>query len=95
MFTYADELIFTADNPRFEGVEKIVSELVQQHTEKPYCVIEKREEAIKYAIAHAQLDDIILFAGKGGEAYQIIGDDYIAYDEVAIVRQTIKDHLAK
>lgn len=95
LFKYADEIIFTADNPRFEGVEKIVSELVQQHTEKPYCVIEKREEAIKYAIAHAQLDDIILFAGKGGEAYQIIGDEYIAYDEVAIVRQTIKNHLAK
>ncbi|MGO4938668.1 UDP-N-acetylmuramoyl-L-alanyl-D-glutamate--2,6-diaminopimelate ligase [Fundicoccus sp. Sow4_D5] len=95
LFKYADEIVFTADNPRFEGVDKIVSELVQQHTEKPYIVIEKREEAIEYAITHAGTDDIILFAGKGGEAYQIIKDEYIPYDEVAVVRNTLKKQLTK
>lgn len=94
LFKYADEIVFTADNPRFEAVDKIVNELVQAHDEKPYVVIEKREEAIEYAIKHASTDDIILFAGKGGEAYQIIEDNYLPYDEVAVVRKTLKKHLA-
>ena len=95
LFKYADEIVFTADNPRFEALDKIVSELVQEHTEKPFVVVEKREEAIEYAIKYANTDDIILFAGKGGEAYQIIGDQYLPYDEVAVVREALKNHLQK
>lgn len=89
LFKYADYIILTADNPRFEPVAKICSELVQDHDEKPYIVIEDRQEAIKHAILEAKEDDIILFAGKGGESYQIIGNENIPYNEAETVQATI------
>ena len=39
---------------------------------KPYKVIENRVEAIKFAIANAKKNDIIILAGKGHETYQEI-----------------------
>ena len=93
LFKYADKIVFTADNPRFESVDKIVSEMVQNHSEKPYTIIEKREAAIDFAINQAKADDIVLFAGKGGEAYQVIKDEYVPYDEVAVVRQALQKKL--
>ena len=95
LFKYADEIVFTADNPRYESIDKIVSELVQQHDEKTFITIAKREEAIAYAVETAQTDDIIFFAGKGGEAYQVIEDQYVPYNEVEVVREAIKNSLSK
>mgnify|MGYP001301399181 FL=1 len=40
-------------------------------------------------------DDVILFAGKGGEAYQVIEDQYVPYNEVEVVREAIKNSLSK
>lgn len=93
LFKHADELVLTADNPRHESLEKIWQELIGTHSEKEYHLIEDREAAIKHVIELAQAGDTICFAGKGGEAYQVIGDDYIPYDEVATVTQALKNYL--
>lgn len=90
VFEYSDEIIFTADNPRFESIDKICGELIGQHTEKPYIIIEDREEAIKYAIQNARSGDTLFFAGKGGEPYQIIGDEKIPFDEADLIRYYLK-----
>ncbi|MBR7070753.1 MAG: UDP-N-acetylmuramoyl-L-alanyl-D-glutamate--2,6-diaminopimelate ligase, partial [Clostridia bacterium] len=57
----------------------------------PYKVIENRIEAIHYAIAMAQKDDIIVLAGKGHETYQILKEGTIHLDE----REVVRDALAK
>lgn len=93
LFNYADEIVFTADNPRFEPIPKIVAELVGTHQEKPYTIIEDRESAIRYSVEQAEAEDVVLFAGKGGEAYQVIGDEYVPYNEVETVQQAIRQHI--
>lgn len=91
LFKYSDEIVFTADNPRFEPVEKIVNEMIgaHQNEEKPFSIIKDRAVAVEHAINIAGPHDIVLFAGKGGEPYQVIGDEKIPYDEV----QTVIDAL--
>lgn len=91
LFKYADEIVFTADNPRFEPVEKIVNEMIGIHhnDNKPYSIIKDRAVAVQHAIDIARENDIVLFAGKGGEPYQVIGNDNIPYDEVQTVIDAI------
>ena len=38
-----------------------------------YACIGDRTEAVRHAVAVAERDDIIIFAGKGHEDFQIIG----------------------
>lgn len=90
LFKYADEIVFTADNPRDEDVNKICKEMIGSHNEKPYSIIEDRKEAISAMIQMANEGDILLFAGKGGESYQIIGEDKIPYNEAETVRYLLK-----
>ena len=59
-------------------------------TSTPYVVIENRREAIGWAVAHAQPGDVVIFAGKGHETYQIIGKTKNHFDE----REVIRDALA-
>ena len=33
--------------------------------------------------------DIVLLAGKGGEPYQVIGDEYIPYDEAEVAKKLL------
>lgn len=90
LFELADYIVFTADNPRFESVNKIIDEMIQNHDSVPYGRIENRKEAIKFALSIAQPGDTVLFAGKGGEPYQIIGDKHLPYNEAEYVSQQIK-----
>ena len=55
-------------------------------TPTPYKVIENRVKAIKYAIATAMKNDIIVLAGKGHETYQILKDGTIHLDEREVIK---------
>lgn len=68
----ADVVIVTSDNPRFEEPEEIIDNIVAGIKDGSYQRIEDRRLAIKYAIEHANANDIILIAGKGHEDYQDI-----------------------
>ena len=70
----ADVVIVTNDNPRTEDEMMIIHDIVQglNQPEKAH-VITNRFEAMKYAVSHAAIEDIILVAGKGHEDYQIVG----------------------
>ncbi|MBO0601448.1 UDP-N-acetylmuramoyl-L-alanyl-D-glutamate--2,6-diaminopimelate ligase [Sporosarcina sp. E16_3] len=69
----ADYVILTTDDPRDEPYESILSELEAGMKHDQYACIGDRTEAVRHAIAVANPDDIIIFAGKGHEDYQIIG----------------------
>jgi len=69
----ADYVILTTDDPRDEPYETILGELEVGMTHAQYACIGDRQEAVRHAIAVAERDDIIIFAGKGHEDYQIIG----------------------
>ena len=51
----------------------------------PHVVIENRVEAIEWALAHAEKDDVIVLCGKGHETYQEIGQEKRHLDEREVV----------
>ena len=88
----ADYTIITSDNPRTEDPVKIandVEEGIKGITDK-YEVIVDRKKAIEKAIKMAKPEDIVVLAGKGHETYQIIGHEYLPFDEKEIVEDIIK-----
>ncbi len=86
---YADSVIVTDDNPRHENPATIRKEILAGCNGA--IEIANREEAIAYAIRQMQPNDIILLAGKGHEKTQIIGNNSIPFDDLAIAAQTIKE----
>lgn len=69
----ADLVIVTSDNSRSEDARTIISEIISGFTNSnsERMIIEKRRDAIEFAIKNAREGDIILLAGKGHEKYEI------------------------
>ena len=65
----ADFVVFTSDNPRTEDPYAILQDILAgaEGTKTPYYVEENRRAAIRWAMDHAEKDDIIVLAGKGHE----------------------------
>jgi UDP-N-acetylmuramoyl-L-alanyl-D-glutamate--2,6-diaminopimelate ligase len=50
-----------------------------------------REKAIAKAIAAASIDDVVLIAGKGHEAYQEIKGQRIAFSDQAVAERVLTE----
>lgn len=89
----ADLTIITSDNPRFEEPQEIINDIKtgMAKTKGEYVEIADRKEAIRYAIEHGQVGDVIVLAGKGHEDYQEIKGVKYPMDE----RDLIADILAE
>lgn len=89
---YADFSIVTSDNPRTEEPDKIIEDILKgtKSVTDNFISITDRRDAIEYAIANKQKNDIILLAGKGHETYTIIGDKKTDFDERIIVKDVIE-----
>ena len=83
----ADVSVVTSDNPRTEDPYAILDQIVagMKDCKNPYEVIENREQAIAWAMAHARKDDVIVLCGKGHETYQEIGHEKRHLDEREVV----------
>ena len=88
----ADRVVVTSDNPRTEDPQQIIREIVaglaqggaeSLHTEPD------RRAAIEWAIGQARPGDIVLIAGKGHEAYQIIGQQRLAFSDKQVAQETL------
>ncbi|MBP3377654.1 MAG: UDP-N-acetylmuramoyl-L-alanyl-D-glutamate--2,6-diaminopimelate ligase [Clostridia bacterium] len=83
----ADLSIITSDNPDFEPpmsvIEDIASHMDPTH---PYLMMADREEAVRHAIRISAEGDIVLFAGKGHETYQLVNGKKIPFIESEIIR---------
>ena len=77
---YADKVVVCSDNPRSENPDDIIAAIIAPMTIEP-IVIEHRATAVAYAVEQAAVNDLILLAGKGHEAGQIIGDETVAYSD--------------
>ncbi|WP_163536715.1 UDP-N-acetylmuramoyl-L-alanyl-D-glutamate--2,6-diaminopimelate ligase [Gracilibacillus sp. YIM 98692] len=87
---YADEAIFTSDNPRSESPGAIIDDMVDSLTYQNYTIQLDRRKAIKTAIESAKEGDVVLIAGKGHETYQIIGDKVINFDDEQVALSYLK-----
>ena len=88
----SDIVIITSDNPRNEDPLKIISEIEAGVRSKgaDYEIISDRREAIKRAVSSARTDDVVIIAGKGHEAYQIIGGDKFHFDDRDVAAEALK-----
>ncbi len=85
--------ILTSDNPRTESPTQILDDMFAglSITERKKALrMENRKEAIEYACALAQPNDIILVAGKGHETYQEINGIRHSFDDKEVLKTFLK-----
>ena len=89
----AELAIVTSDNPRTEDVMDIIEDIKVglAKTEGEYIVIPDRQEAVNYAVDHAEKGDMIILLGKGHEEYQEINGVKHHYSE----REAVANALAR
>lgn len=88
---YADFLIITSDNPRYEDPYEIISQIEEgvKKTGKKYVTVTDREVATEYALNLLCPEDILLVAGKGGENYQEIMGIKHSYNDNTVIKRLI------
>ncbi len=90
---FSNKVILTSDNPRSEDPEEILNQMqkgISPADQKKTLRITDRKEAIRTACSLGQKGDIILIAGKGHEKYQEIKGVKHAFDDLEILKETIK-----
>ena len=88
---WADYSILTSDNPDFEDPMAILRDIdAHMAPDSQYEIIPDRAEAIRAAVKMAQEGDIVLFAGKGHEDYQIIQGKKLHFVERDLIREACR-----
>lgn len=80
----ADYVVLTTDDPRFEEFDSILKDLEVGMQHDNYVCIGDRAEAVRHSIEVAEPGDLIIFAGKGHEDYQIIGNKKYPHSDAEI-----------
>lgn len=90
---YADDVIFTTDDPHSEDPEDILNEMTQGMEESHYEVIVDRIKAIEAAINKAKKNDIVLIAGRGHEKVQYWKSGNIELDDREVAKEILRKKL--
>ena len=85
----ADRVVVTSDNPRSESPQQIINQVLLGVTRKVLAVTDRRD-AIRAAINAAAAEDIVLIAGKGHEAYQIVAANRLPFSDLAEARLALR-----
>jgi UDP-N-acetylmuramoyl-L-alanyl-D-glutamate--2,6-diaminopimelate ligase len=88
----SDVTIVTSDNPRYEDPAKIIDDVVSgvaPGQRGNLEVIPDRAAAIERAIETARPGDVVVIAGKGHEAYQLVGGERRPFSDVEAARAAI------
>ncbi len=86
---FADYLVLTSDNPRFEEPRAIMEEIaVGAGATSPALVVD-RAEAIQVAVETARPGDIVVIAGKGHETGQQLADRLVPFDDRDVARSVL------
>lgn len=86
---YADDVIFTTDDPHSESPEAILDEMTAG-MEGDFEVILDRIEAIEAAIAKAKKNDIVVIAGRGHQKLQYWKSGNIELDDREVTRELLR-----
>ena len=87
----AERVIITSDNSRSEDPKAIINDIMAGiHRDKDITVFVDRRDAIAYAVATAQEQEIILIAGKGHENYEITKDGKHPFSEKDEVSKALR-----
>ncbi len=82
----ADHSIITSDNPDFEPASDITEQIASYFDRgSSFEIIPDREDAVRRAVRIAKDGDVVLFAGKGHERYQLIAGERVPFCERDII----------
>ncbi len=85
---WADFVVITSDNPRWEEPEAIIEDILKGIEQKKKVFVQKdRKEAIKFALQNAKEGDVVLIAGKGHEDYQEIKGVKYPFKDQDVVKE--------
>lgn len=91
---YADQVMVTNDNPRYESPEVIVRDMMTGFKAPDRVDVElDRAKAIQKSIQLATANDCVLIAGKGAEQYQQIGDVKLPFDDVSCAENILGEKI--
>jgi UDP-N-acetylmuramoyl-L-alanyl-D-glutamate--2,6-diaminopimelate ligase len=85
---YADKVIVTDDNPRYENADSIRAQILESAIGA--IEIADRAEAINSAVKELESGDVLVVAGKGHETGQIVGEMVHDFDDVEEVKKAIE-----
>lgn len=87
----ADRVLLTSDNPRGEDPLAIIDAIRSGMPATTDVRIEPdRATAIALAIGDAEAGDVVLIAGKGHEAVQVVGDQAVPFDDRQVARTALR-----
>jgi UDP-N-acetylmuramoyl-L-alanyl-D-glutamate--2,6-diaminopimelate ligase len=86
---WADRVIVTDDNPRFENGLDIANEILAGCSSDRVVLIQDRKQAIEHVIASAEENDCIVIAGKGHESYQEINGVQYPFNDKKIAEEAL------
>jgi len=90
---FADKIVVTSDNPRFESPKVIINHIYEGFKgdkRKPKKTIVNRKEAISWSIRNMKRSEVLLIAGKGHEAYQAINGTNFKFSDYNEVKKCLK-----
>ena len=86
----ADRVTLTDDNPRTEPSSRIIEDVLAGFADASRVgVVPDRRAAIEGAVAMAGEADVVLVAGKGHEAYQIVGTVRHAFSDRQVAAEAL------
>jgi UDP-N-acetylmuramoyl-L-alanyl-D-glutamate--2,6-diaminopimelate ligase len=86
----ADQVVLTSDNPRHEDPVTILDQIRAGLLDATAVqLIEDRAQAIRFAVAHAAPQDVLLIAGKGHEDYQDVAGEKRPFLDSAVAAQAL------
>ncbi|NPB05477.1 MAG: UDP-N-acetylmuramoyl-L-alanyl-D-glutamate--2,6-diaminopimelate ligase [Aquificae bacterium] len=89
---FADLIVLTSDNPRFEEPEAIIADVLEGISDRSKVLVEPdRRRAIRLALEAARPGDLVVVAGKGHEDYQEIKGKRHPFDDRKVVLELLED----
>ena len=86
----ADLVVVTSDNPRTEDPDAIIAQIMDGVRGATNVTVEAdRRRAVEAALTMAKAGDTVLLAGKGHEAYQIVGDERIPFSDAQVAAEVL------
>jgi len=82
-----DRIILTSDNPKHESPRAIAEEIRSGAVgdRVPVSIVLGRRDAIEQAVKEATPRDVVLLAGKGHEAVQLVGDRRMPFSDAGVL----------